>query len=85
MSKFRPVEPIVAATPDTKTYHQLSLSWGVYPVLALKQSTTEDLCRHAVDCARNIDAVDKGDLVVITAGAPLDVSGSTNLLRVQSV
>ena len=85
MSKFRPVAPIVAATPDTKTYHQLSLSWGVYPVLALKQSTTEDLCRHAVDCARNIDAVDKGELVVITAGAPRDVSGSTNLLRVQSV
>ena len=85
ISKFRPAERIVAATPDRKTYHQLSLSWGVYPVLALKQSTTEDLCRHAIDCARNIDAVDAGDLVVITAGAPLDVSGSTNLLRVQSV
>ena len=40
---------------------------------------------YAIDCARNIDAVDPGDLVVITAGAPLDVSGSTNLLRVQSV
>lgn len=85
ISKFRPAERIVAATPDHKTYHQLSLSWGVYPVLALRQSTTEDLCRHAIDCARNIDAVDSGDLVVITAGAPLDVSGSTNLLRVQSV
>ncbi|MBR5232213.1 MAG: pyruvate kinase [Clostridia bacterium] len=85
ISKFRPSETIVAATPDRKAYHQLSLSWGVHPVLALKQPTTEDLCRHAIDCARNIDAVDKGDLVVITAGAPLDVSGSTNLLRVQSV
>ena len=85
ISKFRPAEPIVAATPSQKTYHQLSLSWGVYPVLALRQPTTEDLCRHAIDCARNIDAVDAGDLVVITAGAPLDVSGSTNLLRVQSV
>ena len=85
ISKFRPTEPIVAATPSQKTYHQLSLSWGVYPVLALRQPTTEDLCRHAIDCARNIDAVDAGDLVVITAGAPLDVSGSTNLLRVQSV
>ena len=85
ISKFRPPETIVAATPDEKTYHQLALSWGVHPVLALRQNTTEDLCRHAIDCARNIDAVDKGDLVVITAGAPLDVSGSTNLLRVQSV
>jgi len=85
ISKFRPAEPIVAATPNQKTYQQLSLSWGVYPVLALRQPTTEDLCRHAIDCARNIDAVDAGDLVVITAGAPLDVAGSTNLLRVQSV
>ena len=85
ISKFRPFETIVAATPEQKTYQQLSLSWGVYPVLALKQNTTEDLCRHAIDCARNIDAVDQGDLVVITAGAPLDVSGSTNLLRVQRV
>ena len=85
ISKFRPTEPIVAATPSQKTYHQLSLSWGVYPALALRQPTTEDLCRHAIDCARNIDAVEAGDLVVITAGAPLDVSGSTNLLRVQSV
>jgi len=85
ISKFRPSETIVAATPDQKTYHQLSLSWGVHPVLALRQDTTEKLCRHAIDCARNIDVVSEGDLVVITAGAPLDVSGSTNLLRVQSV
>ena len=50
MSKFRPIEPIVAATPDEKTFHQLSLSWGVYPVLALTQDTQEALFRHAVDC-----------------------------------
>lgn len=84
LSKFRPIEPIVGATPDEKTYHQLSLSWGVYPVKALRQSSTEELCRHAIDCARNIDVISEGDCVVITAGAPLDVSGSTNLLRVQN-
>ncbi|MBR7092721.1 MAG: pyruvate kinase, partial [Clostridia bacterium] len=41
MSKFRPYEPIVAATPELKTFHQLSLSWGVYPVLAREQRTTD--------------------------------------------
>ena len=85
MSKFRPAMPIVAATPEEKTYHQLAMSWGVYPVLALNQRSTEDLFRHAVDCARQLDLVRTGDLVVITAGVPLSVSGTTNLLKVQVV
>ena len=61
------------------------MSWGVYPVLALNQRSTEDLFRHAVDCARQLDLVRTGDLVVITAGVPLSVSGTTNLLKVQVV
>ena len=70
MSKFRPFEPVVAATPVLKTYHQLSLSWGVYP---------------ALDCAKQIDIVKDGDIVVITAGIPVDTSGNTNILKVQTV
>ncbi|MBR2336004.1 MAG: pyruvate kinase [Clostridia bacterium] len=85
VSKFRPSEPIVAATPDIKTYHQLSLSWGVYPVLALNQDDTDRLFLHAIDCARQLDIVSKGDKVVITAGVPLKLSGTTNLLKVQVV
>lgn len=85
MSKFRPVQPIVAATPSKKTYHQLALSWGVYPVLALIQDTTEKLFRHAVDCAKELDLVYPGDLVVISAGAPGNTSGNTNLLKVEKV
>ena len=85
VSKFRPGEAIVAATPDKKTYHQLSLSWGVYPVLALIQDDTDRLFLHAIDCARQLDIVSKGDKVVITAGVPLRQSGTTNLLKVQVV
>ena len=85
VSKFRPSEAIVAATPDTKTYHQLALSWGVYPVLALVQDDTDKLFLHAIDCARRLDIVSKGDKVVITAGVPLRQSGTTNLLKVQVV
>ncbi|MBE5787933.1 MAG: pyruvate kinase [Clostridiales bacterium] len=85
ISKFRPFEPIVAATPVEKAYHQLSLSWGVYPVLSLNQMTTDELFQHAVDCAKQLDLVKNGDLVVITAGVPLNVSGTTNLLKVQMV
>lgn len=85
VSKFRPSEAIVAATPDKKTYHQLSLSWGVCPVLALVQDDTDKLFLHAIDCARQLDIVSKGDKVVITAGVPLRQSGTTNLLKVQVV
>ena len=85
MSKFRPVQPIVAATHVRKTYHQLGMCWGVYPVMARYQQSTEDLLLHAVDCAKQIDAVANGDLVVIAAGVPLDTPGSTNLLKVAVV
>ena len=85
VSKFRPSEAIVAATPNIKTYHQLALSWGVSPVLALVQDDTDKLFLHAIDCARRLDIVSKGDKVVITAGVPLRQSGTTNLLKVETV
>ncbi|MBO5789105.1 MAG: pyruvate kinase [Clostridia bacterium] len=85
MSKFRPSQSIVAATPDIKSYHQLALSWGVFPVLARDQYDTDALFLHAIDCAKQIDAVKSGDIVVISAGVPLNLEGMTNLLKVQTV
>lgn len=82
LSKFRPTEPIVASTPEVKTYHQLSLSWGVHPVLALCQENEEKLFLHALDCAKQIDVVKRGDTVVILGGAPINVSGNTNMIKV---
>ena len=85
VSKFRPSMPIVASTPVKKTFHQLALSWGVLPVLALNQTDSDHLFMHAIDCAKQVDIVESGDTVVITAGVPLNVSGNTNLLKVQMV
>jgi len=85
VSKFRPQQMIVAATPERKTYHQLSLSWGVVPVLALHQNNTDALFTHAIDCAKQNDLVVRGDKAVITAGVPLGIEGTTNLLKVQIV
>lgn len=85
VSKFRPFVPIIAATPEEKTFHQLSLSWGVYPVLSLYRKSSDDLFRHAIDCAKMLDLVAKKDTVVIVAGIPLDTPGNTNTLKVERV
>ncbi len=85
MSKFRPSEPIVAATPKDKTYHQLALSWGVYPVMARLISDSDELFIHAADCAKQLDIVHNGDQVVITAGLPLKSGASTNIVRIHTV
>ena len=85
MAKFRPHVPIVAATPTLKAYHQLSLCWGVYPVLARPQTDSDSLFLHAIDCAKQLDLVSDGDRVVITAGVPLNTAGTTNTLKVAVV
>ncbi len=85
VSKYRPIMPIVAATPEIKTYHQLALSWGVVPVHSIMQKDADALFRHAVDCAKQIDLVASGDIVVITSGIPVTISGTTNILKVDVV
>lgn len=80
VSKFRPPMPIIAATPEIKTYHQMALSWGVYPVIALYQEDEDTMFRHAADCAKMAGFVGVGDRVVITAG-----SRSATALRIQIV
>lgn len=84
LSKFRPAEPIVAATPSDKTYNQLALCWGVYPIRARFQPDTNVLVTHAVDCAKRFGYVKTGDRVVVTAGGTGE-SGTTDVLKVQVV
>ncbi len=85
LSKYRPNRPILSCTPSEKTWRQLNLSWGVVPLKANEQSDTETLFAHAVDCAVKKGYLDTGDLVVITAGVPLGISGTTNLMKVHVV
>ena len=85
ISSFRPQCPIISCTPSKKVFHQLSISWGVVPVLGEQQSNTDDLFEHAVERAMSTGLVNHGDLVVITAGVPLGVTGTTNILKVHIV
>lgn len=81
VSKYRPDVPIIAPTPSDKTYHQLALSWGVYPVKAIFQVNTNKLFEHAIVCAKMNGFVSKNDRVIITAGE----KEITNILNVQIV
>ncbi|MBE7029929.1 MAG: pyruvate kinase [Ruminococcaceae bacterium] len=85
VSSYRPICPIIATTTIQKVYRQLALSWGVIPVMSEEQTNTDDLFDHAVDCAVSTGYVKNGDLVVITGGMPLGISGTTNTLKAHLV
>ena len=85
ISKYRPACPIICCTTSEATRRQMNLSWGVVPLMAEEKATMDDLFQHAVDRATEAGLLDSGDLVVITAGAPLGISGTTNLLKVHLV
>ena len=85
MAKYKPVEPIIAATPDSKTYHQQALTRGVYPVLTQRSSNWNDLMEKAIEGAERMKFVKKGDCIVLSAGMPLQVPGTTNLICVKTI
>ena len=85
ISKYRPVCPIIACSPHGFTVRQLNLSWGVLPILGDEKTSTDALFAEAYNQAEAHGYIQKGDLVVTTAGVPLGISGTTNLLRVDTI
>ncbi|MDD4365359.1 MAG: pyruvate kinase [Synergistales bacterium] len=85
VSKFRPLCPIVAATPSLNTWREMALVWGVYPLLKEEAPTAEEASQAALGSALDKGFVSEGDLVVITAGVPVGIPGTTNLVQVQTV
>ena len=85
MAKYKPSAPIIAATPDKKTYHQQALTRGVYPVITEFSDKWSDLMAEAVSGAERMKFVKKGDCIVLSAGMPLQRAGTTNLIRVITV
>lgn len=85
VSKYRPKAPIIAATPNKKVSRELNLSFGVYPVIVEPTDSTDEMIQHSVDRALEAGLIGSGDLVVITAGIPVGVAGTTNLIKVHVV
>ena len=85
ISKYRPKAPIIAATNTEAVRRKLSLEWGVYPVLSRRSQTTDEVIDDSIASAIEGGYVEEGDLVVITAGVPVGLSGTTNLIKVHSI
>lgn len=83
IAKYRPSCPIIGCATHPRVCRQLSLMWGVIPVEMQEEETADDLFDHAVKLSEDKKLISRGDLVVITAGVPLGLSGTTNMLKVQ--
>jgi pyruvate kinase len=81
-SRYRGSVPILAVTPEAKVRSQLSLSWGVETFLTKPVEHTDEMVRQVDEALLEIGRVEQGDLVVIIAGSPPGIAGSTNALRI---
>ena len=85
ISKFRPGVPILCCTDNERVRRRLNLVWGVHPVVIPEVDSTDRLFDLSVQAAIQEGMASDGDMVVLTAGVPLGVSGTSNLLKVEVI
>lgn len=85
ISKFRPACPILGCTTSESVYRHMSLMWGVKPLLMDEKQDAEALFSEALEVAEQTGMVNKGELVVITSGIPVGVTGTTNMIKVDVI
>ncbi len=85
VSKYRPRQPIIAVTPVEEVVGRLSLAWGILPVKMPASLGLEEVFEQAVEAVMLTETAGKGDLIIITAGLPLTVPGSTNLVKAHKI
>ena len=85
VSSFRPETTVVALLLEEQVQRQMALYWGVEPITMPRAENTDELVELAVQSAEKAGLIRHGDLVVITAGVPVGISGTTNMIRIQQV
>lgn len=85
VSRYRPPVPIIAASTRDSTVRKLALSWGVYPFKSEELENTDDMIEKSRKVALATGLVVKGDKIIITAGIPFRIPGTTNLLKVETL
>lgn len=82
ISKYKPDCPIIGCTSNASVWRQLNLAWGVVPLIIPEYQNTRDLFNSAVAAANKEGYVKDGEIVVLTAGVPIGITGTTNILKV---
>ncbi len=85
LCKYRPATPIIACVLTEQVCRHLSISWGITPIVMNYAKDTDALIAKSVEAAQNANLLKAGDLVVITAGVPVGVSGTTNMIKAHLV
>ena len=85
IARFRPTAPLLGVTPSSLAAHQLSLTWGVIPLVTAVHHTTDELVWFAVEAATELGIVRAGDVVAVAAGSPDDPESATDVLRLVRV
>ena len=85
LSKYRPKQPIIACVMDEQVQRQLSLSWGITSLLMGPAHSTDELIEMSTALAEKNGYLHNGELTVVTAGVPVGVSGTTNMIKIHMV
>ena len=85
LSKYRPTQPIIACVMDEQVQRQLSLSWGITSLLMGPARSTDELIEMSTALAKENGYLHNGELAVVTAGVPVGVSGTTNMIKIHMV
>ncbi len=85
VSKLRPFQPILALSRHLSTVRRLNLCWGVFPMLVSEWKDTDDMLERSKKIPKELGWVSPGDRIVIIAGVPISIPGTTNLIKVETV
>ncbi len=85
LSKYRPAQPIIACVMSDQVQRQLSISWGIIPLIMSLAHNTDELIAMSTEIARQNGYLHDGELAVVTAGVPVGVSGTTNMIKIHMI
>ena len=85
LSKYRPSQPIIACVMDEQVQRQLSVSWGITPLMMDLAASTDELIEKSTALAKEHGYLHDGELAVVTAGVPVGVSGTTNMIKIHMI
>ena len=85
LSKYRPKQPIIACVMDEQVQRQLAISWGITPLMMALAHSTDELIEMSTSLAKENGYLHDGELAVVTAGVPVGVSGTTNMIKIHMI